>query len=109
MNLKQLRKQVVGAIGPQAHHALQDGFTLMVLFGLSVTAPVLVAVLGFGLGLDGAVGPKKILKKADTFLRTEDIQANPEYFVLGSLVGVGVGLGVGTLTAPYLPALGAIL
>jgi hypothetical protein len=85
-------------------HAFQDGFTLLVVFALAGTAPALAALFGVVLLGDG-IGPKKLLKRADDLVRTEEIRENPEYFLVGGILGAAVGVVVGTVLAPYLPAI----
>lgn len=77
-------------------HALQDGFTLGMIFVLSLVYPLAVALMAGVLGLDG-IKPRKIIKSADELVRTEDIQDNPEYFVIGLVLGGVVGYAVGKL------------
>lgn len=91
-DLKQLRKGFIDAVGVRATHALQDGATLGVIFGLSLTFPAAVTVIAGILGLEG-VRPKKILASADEVVRVEDIRPNPEYFV-GGFLGGGLGGGL---------------
>jgi hypothetical protein len=88
---------------PAEIHAFQDGFTLLVVFALAGTAPALAALFGVVLLGDG-LGPKKLLKRADDLVRTEEIRENPEYFLVGGILGAVVGVVVGTVLAPYLPA-----
>jgi len=90
-----LRKRVLKNIGPTGMHSLQDGFTLGVIGALALTYPPAVALIAGVLGLDG-ISLKKLTKKADQFVREEDIQKSPEYFIIGFLLGGVVGYAFGT-------------
>lgn len=90
-----LRKRVLKNIGPTGMHSLQDGFTLGTVGALALTYPPAVALIAGAIGLDG-ISLKKLTKKADDLVRTEDIQKSPEYFVIGFLLGGVVGYGFGT-------------
>lgn len=98
MTLKQTRKQFIDAIGVAATHALQDGATLGVLLGLSLTFPPAIALLAAGLGIDG-VRPRRLIAKADEIVREEDIKPNPEYFAGGFIAGAVAGVAVGMVLA----------
>jgi hypothetical protein len=95
-----LRKRVLKNIGPTGMHSLQDGFTLGTIGALALTYPPAVALIAGAIGLDG-ISLKKLTKKADQFVREEDIQKSPEYFVIGFLLGgvVGYGFGMGARIA----------
>jgi len=95
-----LRKRVLKNIGPTGMHSLQDGFTLGTVGALALTYPPAVALIAGAIGLDG-ISLKKLTKKADDLVRTEDIQKSPEYFVIGFLLGgvVGYGFGMGAQLA----------
>lgn len=84
MNPKKIRSTVIGTIGTRAVHSLQDGFTLGSILSLSVIYPPAVTVVAAVLGIE-AVRPRKIIKAADKFVRTEQIQENPEWFMFGFL------------------------
>ena len=88
---------------PGEIHAFQDGITLLVVFGLLGTAPALAVVFGVVLLGDG-VGPRRLIKRADELVRTEEIRENPEYFVVGGLLGAALGVGTGLLLSPYIPS-----
>jgi len=90
-----LRKRVLKNIGPTGMHSLQDGFTLGTVGALALTYPPAVALIAGVLGLDG-ISLKKLTKKADQFVREEDIQKSPEYFIIGFLLGGVIGYGFGT-------------
>jgi len=95
-----LRKRILQNIGPTGMHSLQDGFTLGVIGALALTYPPAVALIAGVLGLDG-ISLKKLTKKADQFVREEDIQKSPEYFVIGFLIGglIGYAFGMGAKAA----------
>lgn len=95
MALKSTRKRFIAAIGAPATHSLQDGGTVGVLFGLSLTFPPAVALLFGVLGIEG-VRPRKLIERADEIVRTEDIEDHPEYFLAGFLVGVSLGVVFGS-------------
>jgi hypothetical protein len=95
-----LRKRVLKNIGPTGMHSLQDGFTLGTIGALALTYPPAVALIAGAIGLDG-ISIKKLTKKADDLVRTEDIQKSPEYFVIGFLLGglIGYAFGLGAKAA----------
>jgi len=86
-------------------HSFQDGATLGVILALSIYWPLGLSVVAGVLGLNGAIGPKKIIKRADTLVREEDIADAPEYFVLGFILGAigGAGILVGAKAISILP------
>jgi len=91
-----LRQRIISFTGPRAAHALQDGFTIGSMLGLTITFKFAVIVMLSALGIDG-IKPRKLLRKADQFVREEQIRENPEYFVIGLLSGSGTGAFVGTV------------
>lgn len=66
-----------------------------VLFTLTTVRPEVASVVFGAIGIDGATKKKRLAKAADTLMRTEQIQENPEYF----LIGFGIGAGYGMLNA----------
>lgn len=84
-------------------HAFQDGFTVFALLGLLGTAPELALVFAVLLGID-ATKPRRILRRLDDLVRTAEIQENPEYALVGGLLGAAVGVGAGRVLGPYLAA-----
>jgi len=87
-------------------HSMQDGLTIGVLFALSYVFPPAATLLLGLLGVSGfskKLRLKKLIESADELVRTEEIQKNPEYFVVGFLAGIvltgipGVVLGFVTL------------
>lgn len=84
-----LRGQVLNTAAEA--HAAQDGLTLGVLFSLSIIFPPAAAVVAGALGLDGMT-VKKLTRKADELVRTDDIEENPEYFTVSFALSAAPGI-----------------
>ncbi len=99
--IKNIRQNAIDSIGVQAIHAIQDGIVLGLITGLSVTYPQLVTIISIVIFGD-AIRPRKIIKNADDFIRTEHIKNNLEYFIIPYLAATGAGGGVGYVFSLYL-------
>lgn len=96
--LAQLRKRLVGSVGPRAVHAAEDGLTVGLTLGFAVAYPPLAALLAAAVtGLPKRAGPMAILRELGGIVRAEDARAQESYFAVALTVGVLVGLGVGTV------------
>jgi len=101
-----LKKQVLNTTGEM--HAMQDGVTIGILFALTYVYPpaatVLLGMLGVS-GLNKRLNVAKIVDAADELVRTEEIENNPEYFVVGFCAGtIPIGAGGVALGLIALPA-----
>jgi xanthosine utilization system XapX-like protein len=84
-----LQKQILSS--PQEAHAAQDGVTLGILFSLVLVFPPAAALALAAVGID-SVSVKKLVKKADEVVRTEDIASSPEYFLVPFVVTASPGI-----------------
>lgn len=101
--MSNIRTRFVSMVGSRAAHALQDGVTIGSLLGLTITFKFAAILFLSALGIDG-LKPRKLLRKADTLVRTEQIEENPEYFAAGFILGALLGAGVGLVLAAALEA-----
>ena len=96
--LGDLRKRLVSDVGVRAVHAAEDGFTVGVLAGLTVTFPPLAVVLLGALGVHPrGNGPLTIIKQLGDLVREDDVRAQESYFIAAAVVGTLVGVGVGVV------------
>lgn len=107
MNPKKIRNSVVGLIGSDAAHAFQDAATVATTLTLAATYPPAALVILTALGGD-SLRPRKLTGFVDRVVREEDAAENPEYFVVGLLVGGTVGTVAGTAAAAVLPRLSEV-
>lgn len=79
-------------------HSFQDGLVIGTILALSIHYPPALTILAIVLGIDG-IKPRKLIRKADEIVRTDDIEKAPEYFLGGFLLSaLGVsGLVLGAL------------
>jgi hypothetical protein len=97
-----LRKSVVESLGPRAVHAVEDGLTVGVCVGLSVTSPGYAAVLLVSLGvIPKRAGALAMLKELPDLVRESDARAQEAYFTISALIGVMMGFGVGSILPPF--------
>jgi hypothetical protein len=96
--LAQLRKRLVGSVGPRAVHAVEDGLTVGLTLGFALTYLPLAALLVASVtGLPKRAGPVAVLRELGGIVRSEDARAQESYFAVALVVGVLLGLGVGTV------------
>lgn len=101
--IAELRSRVVGAVGPRAVHALEDGATVGVVLGMAWTAPTLAAAILALLGATPArAGPMAIISEVYDLVRQDDARAQESYFVLSIMAGALVGAPVGSVVAPFI-------
>lgn len=101
--IAELRSRVVGAVGPRAVHALEDGATVGVVLGMAWTAPTLAAAILALLGATPArAGPMAIISEVYDLVRQDDARAQESYFVLSIMAGALVGAPVGSAVAPFI-------
>lgn len=104
--LKKLRQTFVGAIGPQATHALEAGFVLFFIVGSAIHYPNIARLFAGLYGLEkvlkkirnGELKTKnlyKILKAIVPTTHLQHIRIQPIYFIAGGAIGS---------IAVYLPA-----
>lgn len=109
MNGQQLREQVVGAIGVQAAHAIQDGAVLAFILTLAATYPPAALVILTALGID-VKRPRKALRLADQLVREEHARNNAEYFIFAGMIPGGIaGAAIGTAAGTILPPLSEVV
>lgn len=72
-------------------HAAQDGLTLGLLFSLVLIFPPAAALALAAVGID-SVSVKKLVRKADDLVRTEDIESSPEYFLVPFVLTAAPGI-----------------
>ena len=113
--LKKLRQIFVGAIGPQATHALEAGFVLFFIVGTAIHYPNIARLFAGLYGLEkvlkkirnGELKTKnlyKILKAIVPKTHLQHIRIQPSYFIAGSVLGIITTYGPAILTGQiYLP------
>lgn len=105
--LDRARRSVVGALGPAAIHALEDGAVVGVVVGLALTwVPGAVIILAaFGVH-PKRVGPLSVVREVVEIVRSADARKQESFFVGALLVGAKIGLEFGPdLAAAAPPAL----
>ncbi|WP_144901376.1 hypothetical protein [Halobellus captivus] len=96
MTVKAVRQQFVDGIGTKAVHALEDGATVGVLFGLALTFLPLAALLASILGVHPkGNGPLAIIRGLGEIVRDEAARKQESYFVAATLGGSLLGAGTG--------------
>ena len=100
-----LRKRIISQFGIRATHAVEDGLTLGILFALTFVSPVVLSILSLAIFGERVVGPTRLLKRADALVRTDDIAAQPLYFIVAFAVGAGgtTVLGVVLMGSEIIP------
>jgi len=113
--LKKLRQTFVGAIGPQATHALEAGFVLFFLVGSAIYFPDIARLFAGLYGLEkvlkkirnGEFSEKNlfaILKAIVPNTHLNHIRIQPSYFIAGSVLGILVTYGPAIVTGKvFLP------
>ena len=113
--LKTIRSTCVGAIGPQATHALEAGFVLFFIVGSAIHYPNIARLFAGLYGLEkvlkkirsGELKTKnlyKILKAIVPTSHLKDIRIQPIYFIAGMLLGIVCTYGPAILAGQiYLP------
>jgi len=96
--LAQLRKRLVGSVGPRAVHAAEDGGVVGLTLGFTLSYPPLAALLVASVAaLPDRAGPMAMVGEIVGIVRAEDARAQESYFAVALTVGVLLGLGVGTV------------
>jgi len=99
-----VRSRVVGAVGPRAVHAAEDGLVVGATLTLAATYPPAAAAILFGLGVD-SLRPRKVLRALDRMVDEEEVGEQTSYYLAGLLGGGAVGTGAGLVARATLPAL----
>jgi hypothetical protein len=99
--LASVRASVVGAIGPRAVHAAEDGLTAGALVGLAVTVPRIAGLLAAALaGVPSRAGPLALIREIPEIIRGDNARAQESYFIVAFLLGAVVGVIIGGLLPP---------
>lgn len=99
--ISNLRDSITDGIGVRAVHAVEDGLTVGVCVGLSITSPGYAAVLLVSLGvIPKRAGALAMLKELPELVRESDARAQEAYFTISTLIGVMMGFAAGSIFPP---------
>lgn len=98
MVLKSFRTRLVGTVGVNGTHAIEDGGTTGIALGLWFTfQPAAVLLLCVLTGIPKGGGPLAILRSVVEIVRADDAREQESLFALSMLGGALLGAGVGTV------------
>jgi hypothetical protein len=96
--ISNLRDSITDGIGTRAVHAVEDGLTVGICVGLSVTSPGYAAVILVSLGvIPKRAGPIAMIREIPDLVREDDARTQESYFVISALLGCMMGYGFGSV------------
>jgi len=100
--ISNLRDSITDGIGTRAVHAVEDGLTVGICVGLSVTSPGYAAVVLVSLGvIPRRAGPLAMIQEIPDLVRESDARAQEAYFTVSALIGGMIGFGVGSILPTF--------